>query len=148
MGSFVDFLCFKLGSAARKIQKYYNNRFAEFGITIAQSFILFALLENNGLNVKSLAELLDLDSSAITGLVDRLEKEKLVERRVDLRDRRAFRIHLTRKGKSLAEKVFPIAVEYNEKLKTGLEKDEEMALIKFFKRIEIIGEQEQNPKNP
>ena len=76
-----DSLCFKLGSSARSMQKQYNAHCAEYGITIAQSFILFLLLAEDGLNPKTLAEQLEIDGSAITGLVDRLEKESLVERK-------------------------------------------------------------------
>lgn len=136
--SFTEFLCFKIGSAARKIQKYYNARYAEHGITIAQSFILFSLLENNGLYIKNLAERLNLDSSAITGLVDRLEKENLVKREVDPEDRRAFRIFLTEKGKILAETVFPVAEEFNEKLMSDLKKNERDALDTLIAKIERL----------
>ncbi|MCL6478997.1 MAG: MarR family transcriptional regulator [Peptococcaceae bacterium] len=136
MGSFTEFLCFKIGAAARKIYKYYNAEFAQYGITIAQSFIIFSLLENNGQNIKNLADRLNLDSSAITGLVDRLEKENLVERQVDPEDRRAFRVLLTEKGKGLAEKIFPVAEEFNEKLKTGLTKEEQEALASFVGKVD------------
>ena len=138
MESFRDFICFKLGSATRKIQKYYNNRYGEYGITIAQSFILFSLLESDGLSIKNLAERLNIDSSAITGLVDRLEKESLVERRVDPKDRRSFSIFLTNKGKNLAETVLPIAVEFNEKLKTNLGEEQEESLKTFLCEIEKL----------
>ena len=139
MESFRDLICFKLGSATRRIQKYYNNRYGEYGITIAQSFILFSLLESDGLNIKNLAERLNIDSSAITGLVDRLEKESLVERRVDPKDRRSFSIFLTNKGGNLAETVLPIAVEFNEKLKINLGEEQEEFLKTFLCEIEKLG---------
>lgn len=139
MESLTTLLCFQLGSAARKIQKYYNKKFEEYGITVAQSFILFSLLESDGLYVKCLAERLDIDSSAITGLVDRLDKEKLVERRVDPEDRRAFRIFLTEKGKKLAETLAPIGQEFNKKLKDGMKKEELAAFKKFLQKIDGLG---------
>lgn len=138
MKSFKDFICFQLGAATRKIQKYYNSRYAQFGITIAQSFILFSLLENEGMNAKSLAEQLDIDSSAITGLIDRMEKEGLVERRIDPSDRRAFCISLTEEGRKLAEAVLPVAEEFNDRLKSGLKKSEERALVNFLRRVENL----------
>jgi len=136
--SFTDFLCFKIGSATRKIQKYYNSKYADYGITIAQSFILFSLLENNGSLIKELAERLNLDSSAITGLVDRLEKENLVKRQVDSEDRRAFRILLTEKGKKLAETVFPIAQDFNDKIISNLSKKERDMFISLLTKIEQL----------
>lgn len=146
MEPFTEFLCFKLGSASRKMQKYYNSRLAEHGITIAQSFIILSLLEKDEQNVKDLAERLAIDSSAITGLVDRLEKEGLVERRVDPTDRRAFQIVLTTKGMELAEALRPVAVEFNENLKNDLSKGELAALSKFFRMMEEIDASEEASK--
>ncbi len=135
MDSLQDFLCFKLGSAARSMQKHYNSRCAEFGITIAQSFILFLLISEDGLNPKTMAEQLEIDGSAITGLVDRLEKEGLVERRSDPRDRRAFCVFLTRKGRRKAEDVLPAAMEVNKRLKASLEKGDEQVVSRFLENV-------------
>jgi DNA-binding MarR family transcriptional regulator len=130
-----DFLCFKLGSAARSMQKHYNSRCAEFGITIAQSFILFALLASDGLNPKTMAEQLEIDGSAITGLLDRLEKEGLVERKADPKDRRAFCVYLTKKGRRRAEDVLPAAMEVNRRLKASLGKGDEQVVSRFLEKV-------------
>jgi len=135
LAEFVDLLCFKIGLAARKIKKYNNDKFSEYGITVAQSFILFSLLESDGLSVKSLAEWLCIDSSAITALVDRLEKENLIERRIDPEDRRALRIFLTDKGRDVAKAVYPIAIDFNEKLKDNLAQEEKEAINNFLNNI-------------
>ena len=133
-----DFLCFKLGSAARSMQKQYNAHCAEFGITIAQSFILFLLLAEDGLNPKTLAEQLEIDGSAITGLVDRLEKEDLVERKPDLTDRRAFCVFLTGKGRRKAEEVLPAAMEVNNRLKASLSKGDEKTVSRFLENVKEL----------
>jgi DNA-binding MarR family transcriptional regulator len=135
---FTDYLCYKVGAAGRKIQRYYNNRLAEHGITIGQSFILLSLRQRDGQNVKELAEKLAIDSSAITGLVDRLEKVDLVERRADERDRRALRIHLTGKGAKLVNKMVTLGDQFNEGLKEGLSKPELAALEKFFHMVDEL----------
>lgn len=135
-----ELLCFQLGCAARKVHKYYNAQLGRYGITIAQSFILFALLEEEGLNVKTLGERLVLESSAITGLLDRLEKEGLVVRQVDPEDRRAFRIFLTPSGRALAEKIFPITLEFNEAIKGALQGGEQQALQNLLQAVEKISE--------
>ena len=139
LAEFMNLMCFKIGLAARKIQKYNNNKFAEYGITIAQSFILFSLLESDGLNVKNLAECLCIDSSAITALVDRLEKEHLIERRIDPEDRRALRIFLTDKGRDLAKVVYPIAIASNEELKHNLKQEERDTIDNFLNNLKNNG---------
>lgn len=138
MERFADFLCFKLGSAARKIQRYYNNKLNKHGITIGQAFILFSLLEQEGLNIKALGKKLNLDNSAMTGLVDRLEKENLVERRDDPEDRRAYLIFLTPRGEEVARETFPIAGGFNARLKATIKPEEQLALSRLLAAIEDL----------
>lgn len=121
MDKFTDTLCFKLAAASRTLQKYYNNRYAEYGVTVAQSFILYALTEEDGQNIKSLAERLILDSSAVTGIIDRMEREGFVARTVDAHDRRSFLIYLTDKGKQTAGDIYPITNEVNALLRNEME---------------------------
>ncbi|NPV89149.1 MAG: MarR family transcriptional regulator [Firmicutes bacterium] len=128
--NFTDFFCFKLAAISRKMNRYYNNRFAEYGITIGQSFVLFHLLEHDGSSVKDIAARVQLDSPAITGFIDRLVKEELVERREDPEDRRSLQVHLTPKGRGLAREVLPIAREYNQHIKDLIRQD----------NIDIFGE--------
>lgn len=136
MEDFSTFLCFEVGVAARKLHKYYNNRFSQYGITVTQSFILFALMTQDGQNVKNLAERLSLESPAVTGLVDRLEKEKMVERRSDPEDRRALQVFLTEKGRDLAEKLITAAIDFNDTLKARLNADQVRALKDLLVSIE------------
>lgn len=117
MDSFTDYLCFRLGALTRRIQRDYNNRFAELGITLGQSFVLFSLMEADGSSVKDIAATVQLDPPAITGLVDRLVKEGLVERRVAPDDRRSTNIYLTERGREIAGKAGLIAYDYNEAMK-------------------------------
>lgn len=114
---FTETLCFKLAAASRTLQKYYNTRYSDYGVTVAQSFILYALIEEDGQSIKSLAEKLILDGSAVTGFIDRLEKEELLKRVMDPQDRRSFRIFLTEKGKQTANAIYPITKEVNDLLR-------------------------------
>ncbi|MGE5455474.1 MAG: MarR family winged helix-turn-helix transcriptional regulator [Methylocystaceae bacterium] len=136
MPSFNDFVCFQMGLAARTLQKYYNLKYSSYGITLAQSFILFALYDQDGLGVKGLAEKLGLDSSAVTGLLDRMEKEEFLVKKIDPTDRRAFQISLTPKGRGLAEEIFPITNELNESMQSSVSKEEWKAFMSFVSKIE------------
>ena len=141
MQELTDFLCFQLGVAARKLHKYYNSKFSSYGITLTQSFIIFSLLTRDGQSIKSLAENLYLESPAVTGLVDRLEKEKLLERRADTGDRRALKVFLTPRGRELAEQLEPIANEFNERLKLALAPEQGDLLAKLMAGLDEAMEQ-------
>ncbi|MDH7479237.1 MAG: MarR family transcriptional regulator, partial [Syntrophomonadaceae bacterium] len=115
---------------------YYNNRYADYGITVGQSFVLFHLLDNDGSSVKEIASRVQLDSPALTGIIDRLVREELVERREDPEDRRSLRISLTLKGRKLAAEVLTIAQEYNEQIKDLIKPENLEAFRRSIARLE------------
>jgi DNA-binding MarR family transcriptional regulator len=101
------------------------------GITAAQSGALYYLREHDGCVLTELSQALGLDKSAITGLVDRLEKKGLMERRASTSDRRAIGIFITDSGKATAEKCLMVTGEFNEMIIEGLSEKE----IDTFSRI-------------
>jgi len=121
MEKFTEFWCFRLNVLSRKISRRYNNKCTEFGVTAPQSFVLFDLLDHEGSNVKDIAFRVQLDSSAVTGVIDRLYKDELVKREEDPSDRRSLKIQFTPKGRKLAEDLFPIGREFNMYLRSLLD---------------------------
>ncbi len=99
---FKDCICFRLGAVSRKITRHYKDGISPFGLTHGQFFMLVALLEEDGVQPSQLADKTALDRPTITGLLDRLERDGWVERRLDPNDRRTLRVHLT--PKALAER--------------------------------------------
>lgn len=139
MNDLTNFICFRIGALSRKIYRYYNNLYSEYGITVPQSFILFDVYLNDCSNVKDIAGRLQLDSPAVTGLIDRLEKEGLVTRTADPADRRSLRITLTERGRVLTEDLVPLALRFNERLKEGLSREDlgvlERSLVTLEKNL-------------
>jgi DNA-binding MarR family transcriptional regulator len=112
-------------SAMKKIDRYLATRLEEYGVTVPQSFVLFALLEDDGSTLKEIGTKAQIDSSSMTVLVDKLENEGLLERRLDAQDRRAIRVFLTPKGRDLAKKVLDLAIDFNRYLHESLGEIEE-----------------------
>jgi len=54
-----------------------------------------------------LSRLLLVTSGNLTGIVDRLEEQRLVERRPDAKDRRVIRVALTDKGRRVTDRMLP-----------------------------------------
>ncbi|MEN6349949.1 MAG: MarR family transcriptional regulator [Syntrophomonas sp.] len=139
MLNFPTFWCFRLNALSRKISRLYNNRCMEHGITAAQSFVIFDILDHAGSSVKDIASRIQLDSPAVTGLIDRLVKEDLVERKEDPSDRRSLQIYLTPKGQILAEEnLVPMALEFNSFIRSTVEP--EVSKV-FQKSLDLIDKQ-------
>ncbi len=64
---------------------------------------LFVLWKEDGLKVVDLGRRCGLETSSMTGLIDRMERDGLVERHDDASDRRVQRINLTGKGRDLMQ---------------------------------------------
>jgi DNA-binding MarR family transcriptional regulator len=120
MAKLDEHICFLLDVATRRITKYYNRRLRPFAITYNHLFILTCLWQQDGVNVKDLAKQLCLDSSSLTGHLDRMERVALVVRQDDPDDRRAVRVFLTEKGRHLKEQLEPIGQELKETLQRGV----------------------------
>jgi MarR family transcriptional regulator, organic hydroperoxide resistance regulator len=135
MAKLDEHICFLLDVATRRITKFYNRRLRRFGITYNHFYILTCLWEQEGVNVKDLAQQLCLDSSSLTGHLDRMERSALVVRRDDPDDRRAVRVFLTEKGRHLKKQLEPIGQELKETLQRGVPPNRVMAFAAALHQI-------------
>jgi len=100
------------GDAVGIIDALRIQGWSEGGLTIAQLRLLMALREEDGLPVGTLAELLGVNPSTITGHVDRLVKQDLVRREEDTIDRRIVRNYLTDAGRAVVTAMLHVAGVY------------------------------------
>jgi len=83
-----------------------------YPITSPQFVALQWLLEEGDLTIGELSNRISLAFSTTTDLVDRMERNDLVERVRDTSDRRVVRIHLLEKGKQIIKEVIQKRQEY------------------------------------
>jgi DNA-binding MarR family transcriptional regulator len=74
----------------RQINRVYNRKFSEIGISAEQAHILSLLVVIGPMTIGRLQRLLSLSSATLTGAIDRLELQELVRRVPSPDDRRAF----------------------------------------------------------
>ena len=74
----------------------------ELGITSTQASILFMVASGKCLVAAELAREYGIDASAVTRLIDRLEKRGLLTRVRSSEDRRVVRLALTQEGQDIA----------------------------------------------
>ncbi len=92
----------------KKYEKLKRNNIQELELTPAQHFILSQLWESDGQQFKELAEKCGCSRSTITGVVDTMEKKKIVTRKLHPSDRRSLLVKLTEKGKNLKNETPPL----------------------------------------
>jgi len=95
--------------------------FRPYGLTGAQYNVLNILSDSvEGMSQRQLGDLLVVDRSNVTGLLDRLEKAGWVRREDHPQDRRVYRVSLTPAGRALWEEVHPLYLDVARQLTEGL----------------------------
>ena len=111
-------LIYLLSVAQRRVQRWMAAR-PQNEVTPAQAGLLFILGRQDGVLMGEAGAALDLGPAGISGLVDRTEVAKLIERRADREDGRAWRIWLTPKGRTALAQAKAGAAEVNAALTDG-----------------------------
>ena len=75
------------------------------GVNKAQCFIIVEIGRKPGMSVKELAELLRIDKSGVSRLVEDLVQKEYVKRTPSVEDRRFVTLHLLSKGQERFEKI-------------------------------------------
>lgn len=128
-----DRFIFLISKVCQKLIINLQKAFSESGIEVTpiQGMLLFFLQKNDGSSLTQISQGLMLENPTVTGLIDRLEKLGYVKRSDHPSDRRVYLVHITEKGKKVANKALPIVKKLNEEIKKGYSKEE----VENFKKI-------------
>ncbi|HEY0792804.1 MAG TPA: MarR family transcriptional regulator [Chthoniobacterales bacterium] len=83
-----------------------------------------------------LAECTGVTRATITGLLDGLEKDGLVERRDDPSDRRLVRVGLTPRGEAFLDRVRPVYFRWFARLLEPLAEPERQLLVELLQKVQ------------
>lgn len=113
--------------------------------------ILLWLLDDSATGIlrsSELAELAGVSRATITGLLDSLERDKLVERFGDPSDRRAISVRLTPGGKSLLDSLIPPYFQRVSQALASLSDSEQRQLISLLSKAQEAFLAVPNPSAP
>lgn len=105
----------------RKLRAVFDARVKERGLTLSRARALFALTRKDGLNQRELADELDIETPTLVRLLDGMEKQGFIERRVEASDRRAKQIHMTDDGRGVADEILRLADEVRAEVLEGID---------------------------
>jgi len=128
-----DRLIYLIFTAQQKLRTHLSNAMVRENVRVtpAQAGILFLLKEKEGRTMSELSQILSIDNSTITGLVDRLEKAGLVRRDASPHDRRASHVYIKPDGIQEMNKAKKIVMKVNQEIKDGFTAEE----LEAFKKI-------------
>lgn len=111
-------LIYLLSVGQRRLQRWMAAQ-PSSEVTPAQAGLLFILGKQDGVLMSEAGAALDMGPAGISGLVDRSAAARLVERRADREDGRAWRVWLTPKGRTALAQAKTDAAAINAALTEG-----------------------------
>jgi DNA-binding MarR family transcriptional regulator len=103
--------------------------------TLPRFDLLANLIRQDGQTLAALSRRMLVTAGNVTGLVDRAERDGLVERRDDPEDRRLSRVFLTKKGRVLIVSLLPRHAAHVADLLAGLDLKERRELRRLLGKL-------------
>jgi DNA-binding MarR family transcriptional regulator len=94
---------FQLAKISQLGARIWGQKVSDLNITAVQAMVLRFLYDEDGVTSIDLGKKTELDSSTMTGILDRLETAGLIDRKDNPHDRRSIQIFLTEKGRITGE---------------------------------------------
>ncbi len=113
----------------------FRGIFSRFGLTEQQWRVLRVLWEHDSSPLLALAHRTLIQAPSLVGVVDRLERDGLVQRRRSESDRRVVRVCLSAQGRALESRVTPLVDRAYEQLENLVSDAEWSALLATLGRI-------------
>ena len=109
----IDCIFFQFAKAYQLSSRFLTQKVSELNLTSVQAMVLGFLQEGDQITSSELGKRTELDSATLTGILDRLEAAGFIERKSNPDDRRSICIHLTKKGKAMAQETNRVIAEAN-----------------------------------
>lgn len=115
----------------------FYTQLSPFGITPGQYGVLSVLWQSEAGVVapKDISNVLRLETSTVSGVLDKMQKLGLVHRTLDENDRRSIRVELTEAGWALRDKVLEAIQELNQEVSSSFTPEEWESLCSFLKKL-------------
>ncbi|MDP6841048.1 MAG: MarR family transcriptional regulator [Rhodospirillales bacterium] len=128
-------LGFLIRDTMMHLHKVLRTYLQDYGISTAQWFLLRVLWEEEGLSQRQLSIRVSTTEPTTQSALLRMEKQGIVRRVKDPKDKRTNRIYLTKKGRELEARMIPYAMEVNEVASQGISKKNIKALKTIMGRV-------------
>lgn len=121
--------------ASKKISESLNRKLIKHNVTKSQWIALYYINREKSISQKNLATLMGAKESTVTGILNRVEKEDLIMRTEDKKDKRKNLLSLTEKGQELTEKLTDIAQEFRDACLDGVSLEEQEIFLKVLDKM-------------
>ena len=133
--NFNDCINYLLTTAQHSIFSELKSELALYDLTPVQYGVLNFLWRTKQNTPKNIAKELKLETSTISGILDRMEKKGFIVRMIDLDDRRQVKVELTDKSKKLEDIIVTLVEQFNFQKMSGFGEQEQRLLKKMLRQL-------------
>lgn len=119
----------------RYAQCYINKQLKEYNIGSGQYPFLAVLLREDGISQEELSCRLHIDKGTTARAIKKLEEEEYIVRKVDEKDKRAYKIYVTEKALKIKPVLFEALKNWTDILVTGFEQKEKEEVIEVLEKM-------------
>jgi MarR family transcriptional regulator, transcriptional regulator for hemolysin len=130
-----DLLATRLAVAGRLLRTQADAELSHLGVGAQSLGTLLRLAEDDGLTQAELSRRQRVEAPTMCRMIDRLERDGLVERRADPADRRATRVSLSAEGREVAARGAAVVDALERRAFEGLDGDERRRLGELLGRV-------------
>jgi MarR family transcriptional regulator for hemolysin len=109
-----------IAAFTRKLRATFDAKVRERNMTLPRARVFFNLNKKDGINQRELADRLELETPTLVRILDAMEGQGYVERRVAGSDRRAKEIYMTDSGRVVAGEVEALAEDIRGQIISGI----------------------------
>lgn len=125
-----------LATTSKAVGRAFNDTLAERGGSIPIWLILNALKGESRRTQLDLARAVGIEGPTLTRHLHGMEQAGLVRRERGSVDRRAVQVELTRAGHALHGRLLRAVIEFNRRLRDGVDQDDEQRLRDLLHRLQ------------
>jgi DNA-binding MarR family transcriptional regulator len=127
---------FVTSTATKTVTKDFNRRMEKCGSTRIQWIALYFLLKaDKAMSQKELAALMNIEDPSLARLIDRMERDQLLRRVENPKDKRIKILELTEVGRVKAEDLMPYGQEFSDLLLEDITDEEVEIFQKVLKKM-------------
>lgn len=112
MLKFEEYMPFATSKASKIMNDAFNNVVLKYGLTRSQCVALYYIDLDGSTNQKDLAKKMNVRESTMTGLLERMERDELIERKPDKQDMRRNTISLSNIGEDKLSEISQVTEEF------------------------------------
>ncbi|WCL52672.1 MarR family winged helix-turn-helix transcriptional regulator [Gimibacter soli] len=133
------FLPYRFSVLSNRISRAIADRYSEvFQLTLPEWRIMAVLGETPDLSAADVADRTAMDKVAVSRAVNRLLESGRIERHFAEDDRRRSVLALSAKGRAVYEQIVPLALDYEDRLISGLTADEQAQLTALLDKLDDV----------